>query len=87
MKPLDPNRYVFAKLADPTHTLPMPRKGRLFGANPEHPGFERVDIHDQFYAMLFAGGSIVRADPPAHTPAAPTDHVDPAAAEAARAAG
>lgn len=52
-------RAVFAKLADTSHTLPMPGQvGRFF-----NPAGETIDADDPFWINLFADGSIVEAQP------------------------
>lgn len=62
MPDLDPARYPFARLRDASHRLPF--GARLFGANADHPGFERVDLFDGTINMLIADGSIeIVADP------------------------
>ena len=56
---LAPDRYVRARLSDPSHKLPW--QGRLFGVGGEEPGFETVDLWSPFTQLLLADGSIVRA--------------------------
>lgn len=56
---LDPRRYIRARLADASHKLPF--RGRLFGDNQDHPGFEIVDLFHSFDAYLLRDGSIVAA--------------------------
>jgi hypothetical protein len=68
MPKLDPTRYSAMRLADPTHTLPMPGAKRFFS---QAPTGETVDMHDPFWMMLAADGSIV--------PAAETTTTAPAA--------
>lgn len=59
MMDLDPRRYIRARLADASHKLPF--RGRLFGENQDHPGFEMVDTFFSFDAYLLRDGSIVAA--------------------------
>ena len=51
----DPNRYIFAHLADPGHKLPFPRSARLFSASDEG---EQIDSYDPFWIQLLADGSV-----------------------------
>lgn len=51
---------VFARLAEPSHKLPLPdRGGRLFRS-----AGETVDRENPFYRALFADGSLVVAEKP-----------------------
>jgi len=60
MPPLDIKRYPFARLVVAEHTMPF--RGRWFGVNEEHPGFERVDMQEGHTHFLIKGGSIVLVD-------------------------
>ena len=73
MMDLDPRRYIRARLADASHKLPF--RGRFFGDNQDHPGFEIVDLFGSFDAYLLRDGSIVAApeeEAPPPSPRAPT---------------
>lgn len=52
-------RAIFARLADTSHTLPMPGlPGRLFAASGE-----QIDADDPFWLACLADGSIIETVP------------------------
>jgi hypothetical protein len=55
-----PERYFFARLANPEHTVPMPGYGMMFPTTPEGA---KVDSWDPYYHYLLMEGSIIRVEP------------------------
>lgn len=60
MPVLDPERFVFARLADSTHKLPVPGTRRFFSATEP----EQVDSHDPYWRLPLADGSLRRVPAP-----------------------
>lgn len=63
-------RYVRARLADPTHKLPFPDKPMLF---PTSADGEIVDTWDPFFQTLLLDGSLVRVNDPLQPTAMTTE--------------
>jgi len=57
-------RMIFARLADPTHVLPI-ENAQVFPAEGRH-----VNADDPFYFFLLRDGSLVEASEPEPEPAA-----------------
>jgi len=55
------------RLADLTHSLPVPGTARLFSQEPEG---EEVDISDSFWAARISDGSVVAVEAAEDAPAA-----------------
>ncbi len=73
------SRFIHARLADPSHKLPVPGTARLFSTALEG---ELIDPIDAFWAGLLADGSLVRVAAAAPSPA-PAQAPAPEAASAA----
>lgn len=78
MPVLDPERFVFARLVNPDHKLPIPGSKRFFSATEP----EQVDSHDPYWRLPLVDGSLKRVPPPAPPAAAPVSEAAPAAADA-----
>lgn len=79
MPVLDPERFVFARLVNPNHMLPIPGSKRFFSATEP----EQIDSHDPYWRLPLADGSLKRVPPP--PPPAPAAHAASAAVDSSAA--